>query len=64
MGWAGEGSTRRMRAAQVGSLLATYVIETVGTQEYDHDNARFLARFKETYGDAAADDVAAHLPSS
>src|SRR3954452_12398943 len=52
------------RAAQVGSMLATYVIETVGTQEYDQDNARFLARFTEAYGDTAAADIAAHLPSN
>ena len=51
------------RAGQVGSLLATYVIETVGTQEYDADAARFLDRFRTAYGDDAASEVAAHLPA-
>jgi adenosine kinase len=50
------------RAAQVGSLLATYIIETVGTQEYDVDPEAFLARLADCYGAAAATDVAPHLP--
>jgi adenosine kinase len=49
------------RAAQVGSMLATLVIETVGTQEYDL-NTSFLERFTTTYGDIAAADVRPHLP--
>ena len=49
------------RAAQVGSMLATYVIETVGTQEYQVTPAEFVARFAESYGAAAADEVRAHL---
>ena len=31
-------------------MLATYVIETVGTQEYELGQARFLARLAEAYG--------------
>jgi adenosine kinase len=49
------------RAAQVGSMLAAYVIETVGTQEYDFEPAGFLARLAGSYGDDAAADVAPHL---
>jgi adenosine kinase len=49
------------RAAQVGSMLATYVIETVGTQEYTFTTEGFLARLSAAYGDPAAADVAAHL---
>jgi adenosine kinase len=49
------------RAAQVGSLLATYVIETVGTQEYELGQARFLERLGEAYGPDAAADVAPHV---
>lgn len=49
------------RCAQVGSLLATYVIETVGTQEYDLARSRFLERIGETYGAPAATEVAEHL---
>ncbi|MEP6462048.1 MAG: carbohydrate kinase family protein [Frankiaceae bacterium] len=49
------------RAAQLGSLLATYVIETVGTQEYQLERISFLQRFADAYGSASADDVAGHL---
>ena len=49
------------RAAQVGTLLATYVLETVGTQEYAVVPEAFLARFAATYGDAAVAEVAPHL---
>jgi adenosine kinase len=49
------------RAAQVGSLLATMVLETVGTQEYAVVPTEFLARLVESYGDECAADVAAHL---
>lgn len=37
-------------AAQLGSLLATYTIETVGTQEYTFQANEFLERFAQTYG--------------
>lgn len=49
------------RAAQVGSLLATLVLETVGTQEYDVRPDLFVKRLAESYGDTAADEVRAHL---
>lgn len=49
------------RCAQVGSLLATYVIETVGTQEYELAQQHFLQRIATTYGDDAAADIAPHL---
>ena len=49
------------RAAEVGNLLATYVLETVGTQEYTVDQAEFVKRLGDDYGDAAAEEVAAHL---
>jgi len=49
------------RAAQVGCMLATLVIETVGTQEYDLRRGHFLDRFSVAYGAEAAQDVAAHL---
>ena len=50
------------RAAQVGSLLATHVVETVGPQEYSFTRDSFLARFEKAYGDDAAAEVAPHLP--
>ncbi len=49
------------RCAQVGALLATHVIETVGTQEYALGRADFLDRLARTYGDAAAAEVGPHL---
>jgi adenosine kinase len=42
-------------------LIATYVIETLGTQEYRFTSPQFISRFEEAYGKAAADEVAAHL---
>ncbi|MFP5308477.1 MAG: carbohydrate kinase family protein [Actinomycetes bacterium] len=49
------------RAAQVGSMVATYVLEHVGTQEYELDGDDFLARLGKVYGDEAAEDVRPHL---
>lgn len=51
------------RCAQLGSMLAAQVIETVGTQEYVLDPAHFVARFAAAYGQDAADEVTAHLPA-
>ena len=45
------------RCAQLGSMLATFCIETKGTQEYRFDRDEFLARFTQAYGKAAADEV-------
>ena len=49
------------RAAQVGCVLAAYVVETVGTQEYSFTAAQFLARVEESYGADAAAEVQPHL---
>ncbi len=49
------------RCAQLGSLIATYVIETMGTQEYRFSSAEFLARFEAAYGAEAAWQIAPHL---
>ncbi|WP_433888904.1 carbohydrate kinase family protein [Streptomyces sp. CA-111067] len=51
------------RAAQVGCMLATLVIETVGTQEYELRRGNFMQRFSKAYGDAAAEEVRHHLPA-
>jgi adenosine kinase len=45
------------RAAQVGSLLATLVLETIGTQEYEIKPLDFAERLAESYGDTAAAEV-------
>ena len=49
------------RCAQLGSMLATYVIETKGTQEYRFTRDEFLERFRVAFGDEAAEDVSTHL---
>jgi adenosine kinase len=49
------------RAAQVGSLLATLVLETVGTQEYVVKPADFCDRLAESYGDESAAEIMPYL---
>jgi len=49
------------RAAQVGCVLAAYVVETVGTQEYTFERPAFVDRVRASYGDEAADEVARHF---
>jgi adenosine kinase len=50
------------RSAQVGCLVATYVIETIGTQEYVIKPTEFVKRLAEAYGDDAGAEVEPHLP--
>ena len=45
------------RCAQIGSMLATFVIETKGTQEYRFTKSEFIERFSQAYGKSAADEV-------
>ncbi|TVR35332.1 MAG: carbohydrate kinase family protein [Nitriliruptor sp.] len=47
--------------AQVGSMVATYVLEHVGTQEYEIEAETFVERFAAVYGRSAADEVARNL---
>jgi adenosine kinase len=49
------------RCAQIGSMVATYVLEHVGTQEYEIDADEFLTRLGATYGDEATTEVRGHL---
>jgi adenosine kinase len=49
------------RAAEVGSLLATLVLETVGTQEYVVKPNDFADRLAESYGDECAAEVLPYL---
>jgi adenosine kinase len=51
------------RAAQLGNLLAVHALETTGPQEYDLKPGPLADRFAAAYGDAAAAEVVAHLPS-
>ncbi|BCJ51170.1 adenosine kinase [Actinoplanes sp. NBRC 14428] len=51
------------RAAQVGSLVAALVLETVGPQEYDVQADEFLKRLADSYGDEAAAEIQPYLPA-
>jgi adenosine kinase len=45
------------RSAQVGCMLATITLETVGTQEYSLDRATFSDRIARAYGEQAAAEI-------
>ncbi|MDX1657296.1 MAG: carbohydrate kinase family protein, partial [Nitriliruptorales bacterium] len=49
------------QSAQVGSMVATYVLEHVGTQEYEIKSEEFVQRLGDTYGDEVADVVAKRI---
>ena len=49
------------RAAQLGCMLATLVIESVGTQEHELEPETFMERFSEAYGPDSAAEVADHV---
>lgn len=49
------------RSAQLGCMLATLTLESVGTQEYAFEPRGFVERFAEAYGDGAAAEVAGLL---
>ncbi|MER7277477.1 carbohydrate kinase family protein [Dactylosporangium sp. NPDC000244] len=51
------------RAAQVGSMVAALVLETVGPQEYTIQRDEFTKRIADTYGDPAADEIRPFLPA-
>jgi adenosine kinase len=48
------------RCAQIGSLLSSYVVAIVGTQEY-RLHGTFLPRFEASYGAEAAAEIAPYL---
>jgi adenosine kinase len=50
-------------SARLGNLLAVYVLESNGTQEYVIKRDDALRRLTETYGAEAADELAPVLPS-
>jgi len=50
------------RAAQLGALVATHVLETEGTQNWRIDRAAALERLRATYGSQSAEDLATLLP--
>lgn len=48
------------RAAQVGCVIAAYVVESVGTQEYSFTRQAFIQRLEDAYGATAANEVREH----
>ena len=50
-------------ACEVGCVLAAYVVETVGPQDYSFTAEEFLARVEESYGADSAAVVRPHLTS-
>ncbi|WP_420753130.1 carbohydrate kinase family protein [Rhodococcus sp. O3] len=57
-----RGGLSLERAAQLGCLVAVYVLETTGTQEWTFDRADALKRLTDAYGEVAADEIGALLP--
>ena len=49
------------RCGQLGSTLACYVLETIGTQEYTFETSDFLQRLTDGYGPEAGAEVSRHL---
>jgi adenosine kinase len=49
------------RAAQLGNLVAVRALESTGPQEYTLEPGDLIARCRTSYGDVAADELAAHL---
>ena len=49
------------RAVQLGNLVAVHALETTGTQEYQLEPSGLIRRCATSYGQAAADELAAHL---
>jgi adenosine kinase len=50
------------RSAQVGTLMAALVLETVGPQEYEIRAEDFTKRLAASYGDDVADEVRPYMP--
>ncbi len=50
------------RSAQLGSLVAVLVLETIGTQEWLFDKAAAVSRISGAFGPDAAEEIAAVLP--
>jgi adenosine kinase len=58
-----SGGLSLERAAQLGSLIAVLVLETVGTQEWAFDRATTVSRLSGAYGPEAAAEIEAILPA-
>ncbi|HUC21536.1 MAG TPA: carbohydrate kinase family protein [Streptosporangiaceae bacterium] len=51
----------RERAAQLGNLVAVHALEATGPQEYKLNFGELASRCATSYGQAAADEILAHL---
>jgi adenosine kinase len=51
----------RERAAQLGNLLAVHALEATGPQEYKLNMTELASRCATSYGQAAADEILAHI---
>ncbi len=49
------------RSAQLGSLMATLVLETIGTQEYLFEPSTAITRLSDCYGETAATEIASAM---
>ena len=58
-----SGGLTLERSAQLGALIATYVLESDGPQEWTWDRTAALARLRETFGDEAADEIDRVVPT-
>lgn len=58
-----NGGLSHERSAQLGALIATYVLESDGPQEWVWDRDAALTRLRDTFGDVAADEIASVLPA-
>ena len=58
-----DGGLSLERAAQLGALIATLVLETDGPQDWTWDRARALERLADAYGPDAATEIAAIVPA-
>ena len=58
-----DGGLSLERAAQLGSLIAVFVLETDGPQDWTWDRAQALERLGDAYGPDAAAEIAAVVPA-
>jgi adenosine kinase len=57
-----DGGLALERAAQLGALVATLVLETDGPQDWTWDRTRALERLADAYGPDAAAEIATVVP--
>jgi adenosine kinase len=58
-----DGGLRPERAAQLGALIATLVLESTGSQEWSLESGSAVGRLRDAYGAAAAEEIRPLLPT-